>query len=260
MNSNDLFQQLFNLSGRVALVTGATRGLGRTTAQALAAAGATVGLCSRNHREARRAADEITAATGQPTLGMGADVSRKTDVLRLVRSVERKLGPIDILVANAGTNIRKPTSELTEQDWETVLNVNLKGAFLAAQAVLPGMRARQWGRIVFLGSMMGFVSLPGRAAYSASKAAILGLTRSLALEAAPDGVCVNAICPGPFRTPMNLPLLKNPAKFRAFLKAIPMGRWGEPDELRGLMLYLSSPACSYMTGSSVIIDGGWTAQ
>ncbi len=260
MNRLDFLSKLFDISGRVALVTGATGGLGRVAALTLARAGADVGLCSRNGKDASALALEIARTTGRKSFGMSANVAKKADMTRLVARVEKQLGPVDILIACAGINIRKDTPLLTEADWDAVVDTNLKGSFLAAQAVLPSMRKRKWGRIVFLGSMVSLVSIPGRAAYASSKAAILGLTRTLALEAATDGVCVNAICPGPFRTAMNLPLLRSRAKNREFLRKVPMGRWAEPRELTGLLLYLSSPACSFMTGSGVVIDGGWTAQ
>ncbi|MBL8027528.1 MAG: SDR family oxidoreductase, partial [Fibrobacteres bacterium] len=178
----------------------------------------------------------------------------------LFNEVNSKLGIVDILHCSAGINIRKPFGELEISDWDSVLSINTRGAFLCARKVLPAMRERKWGRIVFYASMLSFVSIPGRAAYSSSKAALIGLTKTLALESAPDGVCVNAMCPGPFITPMNQTLNQDESVQREFLRKLPIGRWGNPDELRGLILYLSSPACSFMTGSSVVIDGGWTAQ
>ncbi len=250
----------FNLEGRVAWVTGGSKGLGRTFAETLADAGARVALCSRDEAEAQAAAREIQVRSGMNCLGSHGDVASSADVRRMAAEIEAELGPIDILVANAGINIRAETEQLSEVDWDAVVNVNLKGAFLCAKAALPGMRRRGWGRIVFMGSIMSFISLPARAAYASSKAALLGLTRTLALESARDGVCVNALCPGPFKTPMNVTLTQNEDKRRAMLDRIPMGRWGEPDELRGLLLCLCSDAASFMTGSAVVADGGWTAQ
>ncbi|MBD3393344.1 MAG: SDR family NAD(P)-dependent oxidoreductase [Chitinivibrionales bacterium] len=253
-----MFDELFDLSARVALVTGASRGLGRTFAETLARAGAHVAVCSRSSDHAAAVAREIADFSGTRTFGAGADVTKKADIQGLLSSVEEELGPVDILVTCAGINIRKDTQELTEQDWDTLVDSNLKGSFLVAQAILPGMRQRKQGRIVFLGSALSFISIAGRAAYASSKTAILGLARTLALEAARDNVCVNALCPGPFTTPMNAPLLEDERNSRAFVSAVPMARWGNPDELRGMLLYLCSPACSYQTGSAVLVDGGWT--
>jgi NAD(P)-dependent dehydrogenase (short-subunit alcohol dehydrogenase family) len=260
MSQESLFAELFDLSGRVALVTGGSKGLGRASAEALAEAGAAVALCSRNAEEAEGAAAEIADATGRRCAGLAADVTEAGQVEGLLRDVARDLGAIDILVCSAGINIRRPTVELTEAEWDAVINTNLKGSFLVSRGVMPGMRERSWGRIVLLGSILSFISLPGRAAYAASKAGLLGLTRTLALEGVKENVCVNAICPGPFMTPMNLSLAEDKAKNQAILEKVPMGRWGDPKELRGLVLYLSSAACSFMTGSALLIDGGWTAQ
>jgi NAD(P)-dependent dehydrogenase (short-subunit alcohol dehydrogenase family) len=181
-------------------------------------------------------------------------------VAGLVDAVAERLGPVDILILNAGVNVRKETPDLQEEDWDFVIDTNLKGAFLVAQQVLPGMRERAYGRVVLLGSILSFVSVAGRAAYSSSKAAVLGLTRTLALEGAKDDVCVNAICPGPFDTPMNVALTEDPKTRAEFAARIPVGRWGDPQDLRGLTLLLCSPACQFITGSSYLIDGGWTAQ
>ena len=260
MDNARYYKQIFDITGKVALVTGATKGLGKMMAMNLAEAGCDVGLCSRNREEAEAAAREIAEATGRTVYGTAADVCVKADIDRLIAEVEANVGPIDILLASAGINRRKEIPELTEDDWDAIMDINVKGAFMTAKAVLPGMRERGWGRIVFLGSMLSFISLKGRAAYSSSKSALLGLTRTFALETARDGICVNAICPGPFKTPMNIPVYTNEAVNREFLEKLPIGRWGDPDEMRGLLLYVCSDACSFMTGSSLVIDGGWTAQ
>jgi NAD(P)-dependent dehydrogenase (short-subunit alcohol dehydrogenase family) len=255
-----LFDDLFDLSGKVAVVTGATKGLGKTIAETLAGAGAQVAVCSRNDIEAGRISEEISNQSGRECFGMGADVAKPSEVDQFFNEVKQKLGPVDILVANAGITLRKETATCSEQDLDTVLNINLKGAFFSVKAVLPDMKSKKWGRIVFLGSIMSFISLPERSIYSASKAAVLGLTRTFALENVTDGICVNAICPGPFLTPANKPFHDDKLKYKSLVSKIPMGRFGEPDEIRGLALYLASPASSFTTGSCILIDGGWTAQ
>ena len=202
----------------------------------------------------------ITKATGRRAKAFAADVTSAADVERLAASVESALGPIDILINNAGVNIRGTVDQLSEADWDSVIDTNLKGPFLCARAIGPGMVKRGWGRVVNLGSILGAVALGGRAPYASSKAGVINLTRVLALEWAGTGVTANAICPGPFATEMNLPLLNDPVKYQEFVKKIPMGRWGELDELAGAVVFLASPASSFITGASLFVDGGWTAQ
>lgn len=250
----------FRLTGKIALVTGGARGLGRTIATALAEAGADVAIAGRSVEAADEAAAAIAAGTGRRARPFGADITKLDDVERLVSSVESGLGPIDILVNNAGVNIRGPINQLTEADWDTVLDTNLKGPFLCARAVGPGMVSRRWGRVINLGSVLGVIALAGRAPYAASKAGIINLTRVLALEWAGTGVTANAICPGAFGTEMNRQLLNDPVKYQEFVSRIPMGRLGEVDELAGAAVFLASPAASYVTGSALFVDGGWTAR
>jgi len=250
----------FRLTGRRALVTGGGRGLGRVIAQALAEAGADVAVAGRTLDVCQDAAREIAAATGRCTLALTADVALAADVERLVREVQDGLGPIDILVNNAGLNIRGPVEELGESDWDAVVGTNLKAPYLCARAVGPGMCERGWGRVINLGSILSVIGIAGRVPYASSKAGVLGLTRVLALEWAKRGVTVNAICPGPFATDMNRQLLTDPVKYQAFVEKIPLGRWGELHEIVGAAVFLASDAASFVTGSALFVDGGWTAQ
>ena len=251
---------LFKLAGRTALVTGGARGLGRVMAEALAEAGADVCITSRAAASATEAAAEIAAATGRRVVGVEGEVSTAEGVQRLAAAVASAFGHVDILVNNAGVNIRGNAGDLSEADWDTVLDTNLKGPFLVARAFGPAMCERGWGRVIMLSSMLATIALPGRAPYASSKAGINGLTRVLALEWASAGVTVNAICPGPFGTEMNRQLMNDPEKYQAFIQKLPSGRWGHLHEIKGAVLYLASDASSFMTGASLALDGGWTAQ
>ncbi len=250
----------FRLDGKIALVTGGARGLGQTMATALAEAGADIALSGRSVDACRETAEGITRATGRRARGFAADVTSLADVERLATEVEAALGPVDILVNNAGINIRGPIQQLTEADWDAVIDTNLKGPFLCARTFGPRMVARGWGRVINLGSVLGMIALPGRAPYASSKAGIVNLTRVLALEWAGTGVTANAICPGAFATEMNRSLLDDPVKYKEFVAQIPMGRWGELHELTGAVVFLASGSASYVTGTSIVVDGGWIAR
>jgi NAD(P)-dependent dehydrogenase (short-subunit alcohol dehydrogenase family) len=251
--------ELFRLDGRRALVTGGSRGLGRTIALALAQAGSDIVVTSRTLDRCQTTAEEITDATGRRAVAIAADVSRADEVEQLFRKATDG-GSIDILVNSAGVNVRKPIAEQSEEDWDSVLGVNLKAPFLLARRFGPAMAERGWGRILHIGSIMSTVSIPDRTPYASSKTGLLGLTRTLALEWATRGVTINAICPGPFATEMNRELLDDPKKYADFVARIPMGRWGELHEITGAALFLVSPASSFVTGTSLLVDGGWTAQ
>jgi NAD(P)-dependent dehydrogenase (short-subunit alcohol dehydrogenase family) len=252
--------ELFRLEGRRALITGGSKGLGRVIAQAFAEAGADVIVASRTIEDCHKAAAEIAESTGRRALGFAVDVNDSAALTSLAGEIERSLGPVDILVNNAGINIRGSIEELSESDFEAVMATNVTAPFLCSKVFGPKMAERGWGRVINLGSIMSVISLPGRVPYASSKAAILGMTRTLALEWATKGVTVNAICPGPFATEMNKQLLNDPAKYRDFVSRIPMGRWGDLHEIAGAAVFLASDAAAFVTGSALFVDGGWTAQ
>lgn len=249
----------FRLDGQCALVTGGSKGLGRAMAKALASAGADIVVTSRHLAEAQESADEIETM-GRGALACEADVTDREAVTETVRRAVERFGKIDILLNNAGINIRKPTIEVGDAEWDPVVDITLKGSLYCSQAVVPGMIERKYGRIINLGSIMSSVSIAHRAAYTSAKHGVLGLTKALALEWAPHGITVNCICPGPFGTPMNRKIMDDPEVRQFFVSRIPMGRWGEPEELETTILYLAAPGSGFITGAAVYVDGGWTAQ
>ena len=249
---------LFDLGGRVAIVTGAGRGLGRTMALALAAAGADVLLVSRTAAELERLAEEIRAL-GRRAAAFTADVTSPDDCEAMAGAAVERLGGLDILVNNAGVNVRKPALELTPEEFEFVLATNLKGCFNGARAAGRRFVAQGAGKVINVSSILGSVALPNQAAYASSKGGVEQLTKVLALEWAGAGVQVNGIAPTYFETELTRPLYDDPER-RAFItERTPAGRWGQPHELAGAAIFLASAASDFVTGQTLLVDGGWTA-
>ena len=251
---------IFKLDGRVALITGGNRGLGFAMAQALAEAGANVVVTSRQEERAVESAAALAGITGQRTMGLVVDVTDAEQIESMVSDVVKEFGRIDILVNNAGINIRKPVEELDEASWDLVQHTNLKAPFLCSRAAARHMKEQRFGRIINLSSMLGMVALPERSVYCSSKGGLIQLTKVLALEWAAHNITVNALCPGPFATELNIPVMNNPQTNQFFLNHIPLGRWGRPEELGGAVVFLASDASSFMTGAVLTVDGGWTAE
>jgi NAD(P)-dependent dehydrogenase (short-subunit alcohol dehydrogenase family) len=251
--------KLFDLTGRVALVTGGNKGLGRAMARGLAEAGADVFLASRQEGELRAAAESIRTDTGRRAGYAVADLSVRGDVKRLARTATEQMGRIDILINNAGMNFPQPIDQITDEAWDRVLEVNLTSVMALTRELTPPMKERRWGRVVHISSIMGQVSKEKRNAYSATKTALLGLARASALDLGPFGVTVNCIAPGPFRTDMPMSLLSDAEK-QAFADRTALGRWGDPEELVGPAVFLCSEAGSYVTGQTLFVDGGYTAR
>jgi NAD(P)-dependent dehydrogenase (short-subunit alcohol dehydrogenase family) len=244
------------LQGKTALITGGSKGLGKAMALALAEEGATVLLVSRDRGKLESVAEEA----GSSARVFVADVSREEEVERLRKEVAAAHPRLDILINNAGINIRRNLVDFTLEEWESVLRTNVTAVFLMCRAFVPMMKGAGYGRILNMTSIMSHVSMPQRTAYSTSKSGLLGLTKALALELAPDGITVNGISPGPFATEMNLPITQNPELNQQFVSRIPVGRWGQLNEIGKLAVYLCSEEAGFITGTDILIDGGWTAQ
>jgi NAD(P)-dependent dehydrogenase (short-subunit alcohol dehydrogenase family) len=247
------------LAGRTALITGANKGLGKAMAIALAAEGARVALVARGAELLNGVAAEI-AASGGDAAAFALDITSEEQVLTLETQVVERFGKLHILINNAGINVRKPITGFTLEEWHRVMDTNVTAAFLMCRSFVPHMTGQGYGRILNMTSIMGHVSLPGRAAYSASKSALLGMTRALALELAGEGITCNGISPGPFATEMNQPLIENPALNAEFLANIPVARWGRVEEVGQLAVYLCSAEAGFITGTDILIDGGWCAR
>jgi NAD(P)-dependent dehydrogenase (short-subunit alcohol dehydrogenase family) len=247
------------LSGKTALITGASKGLGRAMSLALAEAGAHLALVSRDLEKLMETAAAVRAH-GVEAEAIRADVTDEAQVAVLEKKVAARFGKIQILINNAGINVRKNVTDITLVEWRSVLDTNLTGVFLLCRAFVPQMKGQGYGRILNLTSIMSHVALPGRTAYAASKSGLLGFTKALALELAPEKITVNGISPGPFATEMNKPLIENPALNADFLAKIPLGTWGRPEDIGKLAVYLCSDAAAFVTGTDFVIDGGWTAQ
>src|SRR5467141_3319840 len=251
MTSEELMSlDIFNLKGKVALVTGGSKGLGKAMARGLAEAGADIVISSRHENELKPALEEILHGTDRKGRYFVADMSRRAEVLRLARTALEEMGRI---------NIPQAIDQIKDEDWDRIMEINLNSIMVLTRALVPQMKSRGWGRVIHISSVMGVISKEGRNAYSATKAALIGLARSNALDLGRHGITVNCLAPGPFMTDLPGKMLSAEEK-KAFADRTAVGRWGDPRELAGPALLLASEAGSYITGQAIVVDGGYMAR
>ncbi len=250
----------FDLTGKNAVITGGSKGLGYAMAAGLASAGANTLLLNRNKEEGQAAATKLVEDFGLKASAYSADVTNKEQVEQAVAEMIQDYGHVDILINSAGINIRGAIDELSYEDFQKVMQVNVDGLWIASRAVTPHMKKQGWGRIINMASTLGLVGLANRTPYATSKGAVVQMTRALGLELAPFNICVNAICPGPFLTEMNIPIAETEEAKKFIVGATALARWGELKEIQGAAIFLSSDAASYVVGSMLTVDGGWTAK
>ncbi len=252
--------KLFDLTGKSAVVTGGSKGLGLAMAAALASAGASVMLVNRNEAEGQTAAEQLSRTYSSNVISFAADITNRSHTEQMAKRAIDAFGRIDILINSAGINIRGAIDEVSPEDFARVMDVNVTGTWLACRAVTPQMKKQNSGKIINLASTLGLVGLSNRTPYTSSKGAVVQMTRALALELCPYNINVNAICPGPFLTEMNLPIANSDEAMKFVVGATALGRWARLEEIQGTALLLASDASSYMVGSIITVDGGWTAR
>ncbi|MEP7322962.1 MAG: glucose 1-dehydrogenase [Saprospiraceae bacterium] len=252
--------KLFDLNGKTAIITGGSKGLGLAMAAGLASAGANIVLVNRNAEEGKLAAEEIKDQYHVNAVSFSADITDETQANQMAQYTIDTFGQIDILINSAGINIRGAINDLSVDDFNKVLSVNVTGTWLACRAVTPFMKNNSSGKIINLASTLGLVGLANRTPYASSKGAVVQMTRAFALELAPFNINVNAICPGPFLTEMNIPIADSEEAKKFVVGATALGRWARMEEIQGAAIFLSSDAASYMVGSMLVVDGGWTAK
>ncbi len=250
-----MINELFDLNGKVALVTGGSKGIGRAMAHGLAEAGADIVINSRSRAEMDEAMSYILDGTGRQGHCVVADLFQREDTVRLAREALEAMGRVDIIVNNAGTNIVSPVDRIVDQDWDKLIELNLTAPMVLVRECADQMKERKWGRIVNISSIFGMCTKNERGGYSATKSGLIGITRTMAQDLAPWGITANAIAPGPISTPLTDRMVQG--ELREYFNSMLLGRWGTPEDLIGPVLLLSSDAGSFITGTTLTVDGGW---
>lgn len=252
-------QKLFDLTGKVALVTGASKGLGMAMARGLAMAGADIVINSRNRDEVNTALAQILEGTGRKGKAIVADLSHREDTRRLAKQAMESMGRVDIIVNNAGTNTPAEVDNIRDEDWDRLLELNLTAPMVLVRDLAGQMKERKWGRIINISSIFGLCTKEARGAYSASKSGLIGITRTMAQDLGPWNITANAIAPGPVSSDLTDRLVQGELR-RYFDSMLVLGRWGKPDDLIGPVLLLASDAGSFITGATLAVDGGWLTR